>query len=69
VPACLKGKEEEHDAFNISLRAFGYDSLSSLREPVSLDVTRSLFEHFCVDGFVTQGEPLLIRIQDLSLMV
>lgn len=50
--------------FVIPLHLFSCENEASLREPPTWDASRRLLENFEVDGFVTAGEPILVRFQD-----
>ena len=47
----------------VPLWLFSVENLASLREPTALDLSRQILQQFACDGFVTAGNPVLIRIQ------
>jgi hypothetical protein len=60
----LAGQENTQLPFVIPLHLFSCENEASLREPPTWDSSRRLLENFEVDGFVSAGEPILVRFQD-----
>lgn len=58
-----RGAEDDQEPFYLPLWYFSAEAESSLREPPSLDVAIKLVNNFAKDGFVTTGEPILVRLQ------
>ncbi|CAL1139722.1 unnamed protein product [Cladocopium goreaui] len=67
VPACLPGQEGQQLPFMVPLWLFSVQNESSLREPTALDLSRQILQQFACDGFLTAGNPVMIRIQDDAL--
>lgn len=67
-PLAASGQEDDQLPFSIPLHKFSVENESSLREPTNLEVTMKLAQHFSVDGFVTTGEPIMIRLQADKLL-
>ena len=57
------GQQESHPAFVVPLWLFSVQNESSLREPTALDISGKLLQQYATDGFVTQGEPVMLRVQ------
>ena len=57
----MPGQQDTQPAFCILFWHFNMENEASLREPPTLDVAVKLIENFKVDGFVSVGEPVLIR--------
>lgn len=71
IPAVLsrtthvsQGQEDEQLPFYLPLWAFSVENVSSLREPTALDTSGRLLQQFCADGFVTTGNPIMIRMEE-----
>lgn len=45
---------------NMHLAAFSFSKTASIRGPPEHDTVRLLLDEILLDGFITQGEPLLI---------
>ena len=56
--------ESGQEPFCVPIHLFSVANESSLREPPSLEGSLKLLEQFQVDGFVSAGEPVLIRFED-----
>ena len=52
---------------HMHLAAFSFSKLASIRGPPEHDTVRLLLDEILLDGFITQGEPLLIT-QPADLM-
>ena len=59
----VPGQEDQQEAFLLPLSSFSVENEASLREPPSLDVSLKLLNHFAADGFVSVGEPVLVRVE------
>ena len=57
------GQQEAHLAFVVPLWLFSVQTESSLREPTALAISEKLLQQFATDGFVTQGQPVMLRVQ------
>ena len=57
------GQQESHPAFVVPLWLVSVQNESSLREPTALDISGKLLQQYATDGFVTQGEPVMLRVQ------
>ena len=63
------GQEEDQLAFVLPLWAFSIKPEASLREPTALDTSYRLLMQFATDGFITQGEPIMIRLEVRVLLL
>ena len=60
----VSGQEDEQASILIQLHHFSAENWASVREPTSLVVASQLIWQFAVDGFVTNDEPITIRLKD-----
>lgn len=59
-----RGQEDEQLPFYLPLWAFSVENTASLREPTSIDTSGKLLLQFASDGFVTTGNPIMIRMEE-----
>jgi len=62
-PELELGQEGQQLPFMVPLWLFSVQNESSLREPTALDLSRQILQQFACDGFLTAGNPVMIRIQ------
>ena len=60
----IQGQEDQCQTFKLHIANFSTEDESSLREKTSLDTSKKLLNQFGIDGFVSQGEPVLTRFID-----
>ena len=66
-PQHPEGQEDQSQSVILPVELFSVSNEASLREPPGLDTSRKLLNNFAIDGFTTGDEPVLIRLQALSM--